>query len=100
LTLSENRLLRELNEDVGEDLFPQPVTPIQALLMVAASGAAFGAGYVPFSWLVPGRGVVRGAAYGATIAVTGDPLDPRGLTKRQMAVLVVSGIVVGWIADS
>jgi hypothetical protein len=67
-----------------------------------------GAGYVPFSWLAPGRGAMRGAAYGAAFWATGELLfrtspdrdrewlmDP----KLGLPALMVFGMAVGWVVD-
>jgi hypothetical protein len=98
------RYLRELE---GAD-YPPPKTPREALLIAAAAGAAGGAGYVLFSWLTPGRGALRGAAYGATFWMFNELLfrnvpNRAGETfvhpEAHLGGLVTFGALLGWLVD-
>jgi hypothetical protein len=92
----------------GDGNYPSPITPREAFLIEAAAGAAAGAGYFLFSRLVPGRGPLRGAAYGATFWMFMELLFQTAPNRDQgrfvsarvyLGGLVTSGALLGWLVD-
>jgi hypothetical protein len=98
---------RDMSRQFDTDI-PEPRASKEALVTAMAIGATGGAGYVPFSWLAPGRGRMRGAAYGATLWAVGELVfrtsadrDREWLAdpKRHLPGMVAFGAVLGWLVD-